>query len=150
MSHLKLKIVTPERVVYEAMVDSVTVPTTAGEITILKNHIPLVSNLLAGEIRTKIGNEEHSLAVSTGFVEVRPGNEVVLLADTAERADELDIKKIEEARDLAKKIMEEKRHLNDESFAAAAAALERELARHRVAMKRKGRSINLDQSDRGV
>ena len=65
----------------------------------------LVATLQAGEIRTKVGSKEHLLAVSTGFVEVRPGNEVVLLADTAELADELDIKKIEEARELAKKTM---------------------------------------------
>lgn len=137
MSHLKLKIVTPERVVYEAMVDSVTLPTAAGEITVLKDHIPLVAKLQAGEIRTTIGGEEHLLAVSTGFVEVRPGNEVVLLADTAELADELDLKKIEEARELAKKTMEEKRHVDVEQFAAAAAALERELARYKVALKRR-------------
>lgn len=150
MSHLNLKIVTPERVVYEAVVDSVTVPTTSGEVTILKNHIPLVSKIQAGEIRTKIGSEEHLLAVSTGFLEVRPGNEVVILADTAERADELDLKKIEEARELAKKTMEDKRHVDDESFALASAAMERELARYKVAIKRKGRSMAVDQQDREV
>ncbi|MEK9131104.1 MAG: ATP synthase F1 subunit epsilon [Patescibacteria group bacterium] len=137
MSHLKLKIVTPERVVYEAIVDSVTLPTGAGEITVLKDHIPLVATLQAGEIRTKVGSKEHLLAVSTGFVEVRPGNEVVLLADTAELADELDIKKIEEARELAKKTMADTRHIDQEQFALATAALERELARYKVASKRK-------------
>lgn len=137
MAGLKLKIVTPERVVYEAAVDSVTLPTTNGELTILKDHIPLVAKLQAGEIRTRVGNDEALLAVSTGFVEVRPGNEIIILADTADLADELDLKKIEEARDRAKALLEEKRLVDDEAFAAAAAALERELARYKVASKKR-------------
>jgi len=137
MAQIKLKIVTPERVVYEDVVDSVTLPTTSGEITILKDHIPLVSNLRSGEIRTLTGKEEILLSVSTGFVEVRPGNEVIILADTAERAEELDLKVIEEAHERAKKLLEEKRHVDTEAFAHAAAALERELARFKVASKRR-------------
>ena len=137
MSHLKLRIVTPERVVYESMVDSITLPTSAGEITILKDHIPLVSKLQAGEIRTKSNGVEQLLAVSTGFVEVRPHNEIVILADTAELAEELDLKKIEEARERAKALLDEKRQVDVEQFAAAAAALERELARYKVASKKR-------------
>jgi len=139
MAEIKLKIVTPERVVYEDVVDSVTLPTTSGEITILKDHIPLVSNLRSGEIKTTTGKEETFLSVSTGFVEVRPGNEIIILADTAERAEELDIKVIEEAQERAKKLLEEKRHVDTEAFAHAAAALERELARYKVANKQKRR-----------
>lgn len=143
MPNLKLKIVTPERVVYEALVDSVTLPTSSGEITVLKDHIPLVSKLQAGEMKTVAGGEEQFFAVSTGFVEVRAGNEVVILADTAELADELDAQKIEEARDRARALLEEKRHVDEEQFAIAAAALERELARYKVATKRaRGRSNN--------
>ncbi len=137
MANLKLKIVTPERVVYEAAVDSVTLPTTNGELTILKDHIPLVAKLQAGEIRTKVGNDEALLAVSTGFVEVRPGNEIVILADTADLAEELDLKTIEAAHERAKAMLEEKRSVDDESFALAAAALERELARYKVALKKR-------------
>lgn len=139
MSAISLKIVTPERIVYEDAVDSVTVPTQAGEITVLKNHVPIISVLQPGELRTSTGGEETFLAISSGFVEVRPGNEVVILADTAERSDELDLEKIEEARERAKKLLEEKRNVDDEAFAHAAAMLERELARHKVASKRKRR-----------
>lgn len=136
MPALKLKIVTPERVVYEDVVDSVTAPTTSGEVTILKDHITMTSVLQPGEVRTRTGSEETLLAVSTGFLQVRPGNEIVLLADTAERADELDLKKIEEARERARQLLEEKRLVDTEAFAAAAAALERELARYKVAVKK--------------
>src|SRR3989339_2026448 len=134
---LSLRIVTPERVVYEDEVDSVSVMTETGEVTILPHHIPLVSALRAGELRLKKDGEEHFLAVSTGFLEVRPGNQVIILADTAERVEELELEKIEEAKERARRLLEEKRHVDDIAFADAAAMLERELARERVLIRRK-------------
>lgn len=136
MNKLSLKIVTPERVVYEDEVDSVSAMTDMGEVTILPDHVPLVSNLRAGELRLKKDGEELLLVASTGFLEVRSGTEIVILADTAERIEELELAKIEEAKERARKLLEEKRHADDVSFADAAALLERELARYRVAMKR--------------
>lgn len=132
---MKFSITTPERVVYEDEVDEVTLPTTEGEITVLPHHIPLVTLSRAGVIRVKKAGKEEYLAVSGGFVEVQPGSKLTILADTAERAEELDIKKIEEAHERARKIMEEKDHTDDVAYASAAAALERELARLKVAHK---------------
>jgi len=137
VSKLSLKIVTPERLVYEAQVDSVTLMTTSGEVTILQGHIPLVAPLKSGEMKLKIGNQEEFLAISTGFVEVRSGNEVVVLADTAERLEELELEKIEQAKKRAEAILSEKRFADDRSFADAAANLERELARYKVAQRKK-------------
>ena len=137
MKKLKLNLVTPEKIVYEAQVDQVTAMTEAGEITILSGHIPLVATLRSGELRTKTDGHEELLVASTGFIEVRPGNEVVFLADTAERAEELDLKSIEEARERAARTLEEARNKEDVDFGALTAGLERELARHRVALKRK-------------
>lgn len=134
---LSLKIVTPERIVYEDTVDSVSVMTEMGEVTILPGHIPLVANLQAGELRAKKNNEEIYLVSSTGFLEVRVGNQVTILADTADRVEELELEKIAEAKERAKKLLEEKRNVDEVAFADAAAALERELARERVAIKRK-------------
>lgn len=134
---ISLKIVTPERVVYEdAAIDSVTAMTDSGEITVLPGHVPLVSNLRAGEMRFKKNGEEILLAASTGFLQVNAGSQVVILADTAERVEELELAKIETAKEHAQKLMLEK-HVDDVSFAHAAAMLERELAREKVAMKRK-------------
>ena len=93
--------------------------------------------LRAGEMRIKRGGEEHFLVASTGFVEVRSGNQVVILADSAERAEDLELEKIEEAKERAQKLLLEKRGVDDVAFANAAAMMERELARHRVATKRK-------------
>ncbi|TAL51276.1 ATP synthase F1 subunit epsilon [Patescibacteria group bacterium] len=137
MKKLHLSIVTPERIVYEDEVDSVSVMTDMGEVTVLPDHIPLVANLRAGELTLRKDGAVEYLVASTGFLEVRPGNKLVVLADTAERAEELELEKIEEARERARQLLEEKRHVDDVAFADAAAILERELARHRVAMKRK-------------
>ncbi len=137
MKKLHLSIVTPERIVYEDEVDSVSVMTDMGEVTVLPDHIPLVANLRAGELTLRKNGDVSYLVASTGFLEVRPGNKIVVLADTAERAEELELEKIEEARERARQFLLEKRHLDDVAFADAAAILERELARHRVAMKRK-------------
>lgn len=134
---LSLKVVTPERIVYEDDVDSVSVMTEMGEVTILPNHVPLVSNLRSGEVRLKKNGEESYLVASTGFLEVRPGNQVVILADTAERVEELELEKIEEAKERARKFLTETRHKDDVAFADAAVHLERELARYHVALKRK-------------
>ncbi|MBI4435203.1 ATP synthase F1 subunit epsilon [Candidatus Uhrbacteria bacterium] len=137
MKKLHLSIVTPERIVYEDEVDSVTVMTDMGEVTVLPDHIPLVANLRAGELTLRKDGAVQYLVASTGFLEVRPGNKLVVLADTAERAEELELEKIEEARERARQLLLEKRHVDDVAFADAAAILERELARHRVAMKRR-------------
>lgn len=133
MKYLQFKIVTPERIVFEDTVDAVILPTVDGEITVLPHHIPLVSLLQAGILRIKKGAEETPLAVSSGVIEV-DGKRVVVLADTAERADELEEEKIEKAREAAQKLMAEKRG-DTEGFAEASAALERELARLKVARR---------------
>lgn len=88
-------------------------------------------------MKLKTGNQEEFLAISTGFVEVRGGNEVAVLADTAERLEELELEKIEEAKKRAEAILAEKRFADDRSFADAAANLERELARYKVASRKK-------------
>jgi F-type H+-transporting ATPase subunit epsilon len=138
---IEFKIVTPERIVFEDSVDAVILPTVDGEITVLPNHIPLVSLLAAGVLRIKKGAEETPLAVSSGVIEV-DGKRVVVLADTAERADELEEEKIEKAREAAQKLMTEKR-ADAEGFTEATAALERELARLKVARRyRRSRGSN--------
>lgn len=139
MAQLKLKIVTPERIVFESTVDSLTAMTENGEITVLANHIPLATLLKAGEMRVMNGKEETLLAVSTGLLEVRGGNEVVILADTAERSEELELSAIEDAKKRAESALEEAKSKDAVSFTDAAAHLERELARYRVALKHKHR-----------
>lgn len=133
---LQFELVTPERLVFQEMVDQVTLPTTLGEITILPNHQDLVANLVSGIAHLTRGTVEEDVAVSGGFIEVKK-NSVRVLADTAERGEELDLKTIEQAKQRAEEVMKATDRRDDAAFAAAAAALERELARYRV-IKRRG------------
>ncbi len=131
---IKFKIVTPEKTVYEAEIDQLTLPTQEGEITVLPDHIPLISVLAPGELVAKKGSEEIAMAVSGGMIEVRK-NEITILADTAERAEEIDIKRAEEAKARAERLKEEKIRLDETEYATAAAILEKNLARIKVARK---------------
>jgi len=145
MHKLSFELITPERVVLKDEFDSATVPTGEGEITVLPGHVPLVATLATGMITVLKGGMESFLAVSGGFIEVQPGSKVIILADTAERAEELELEKIEAARERAEKLLTEKRQIDDLTSAAAIAALERELARLRVAKKHRSGRRQLPQ-----
>ena len=129
---IKFEIVTPERVVLKEQVVQVTVPTKQGEITVLSNHIPLVAGLLSGviEIVNKDGNSE-IMSVSGGFIEVSK-NKVVILANTAEMAEEIDITRVEEARERAEATVKDLRHFDRERFVSVNAGIAKELARSRA------------------
>lgn len=135
---MKLKVVTPERIVFEDTVDSVTAMTESGELTILPGHVPITAVLRPGEAMLRKAGAPSYLAMSTGFMQVCPGNEVLILADTAERMEELELSKIEEAKKMAEQILLEKKAIDDVAFASAAANLERELARYKVVLRRRG------------
>jgi F-type H+-transporting ATPase subunit epsilon len=140
MKTLTYKIITPERIVLEGEAVALSVMTDSGEITILPGHIPLASLLRAGEMRVKTADgEEELLAVSTGLLEVQKNNQIVILANTAERSEELELAEIEAAKTRAEEALKNSRHREDVTFADAAAHLERELARYRVALKGKKR-----------
>jgi len=135
---LKLKVVTPERLILEELVDSVTVPTTEGEIGILPEHVPLVAGLKSGDIVAKTNGEEVPMAVVGGFVEVNKVEgmtTVVILADFAEHVEELTDEAIERAHARAaelKKAMENKEHVDFEHFESE---LERSITRIKIADK---------------
>lgn len=135
MAKLKFTIVTPERTVLSEEIDSLTCPTTTGQITVLPGHVPLISSLQAGELGAKINGKQEYYAVSGGFVEVRPGNEVVILADTAEHATEIDTQRAEEAKKRAEESMKNATRLSEEEYAALAAQLQKSLARIKVSRR---------------
>jgi F-type H+-transporting ATPase subunit epsilon len=132
---INLTITTPERIVFQDQVDEVVLPTPQGEIGILPNHLPLISLMSAGEIRVKKGEEMTPLAVSSGFIEVR-NNQVTILADTAEKAEEIDEQRAQAGRERAQALMKE-RATDDVGLAGAQAALAKELARLKVARKKR-------------
>ena len=139
MKTLEFKIATPERVVFDAKaVEAITLPTRMGEITILPEHIPLVAALVPGELKVTIGGQVVVMAVSGGFIEVRPGK-VVVLADTAERAEEIDEVRADEARARDEALMKQERVAESTDYAALTVKLEKELARLRVVRKHRER-----------
>ena len=135
MIHFRL--VTPDRVLADEEVLSISLPTVEGELTILPHHAELTALLVPGIIKIKKSgkNVEEEVAVSGGFIHITKDGQTMVLADTAERGHELDISIIEEAKKRAQEVMRQAVTKDDVSFVAAAAALERELARFRVATK---------------
>lgn len=131
---LHFQLVTPERTVLSEELDSLSCPTTMGQITILPNHIPLVAGLKAGELVAKADGKEHFIHVAGGFIEIRPGNHIVALADTAEHHHEIDIQKAEEAVSRAQKAMKETK-MSSEEYARVAASLNSSLSRLNIARK---------------
>ena len=131
---IQLEIVTPERLVYEDEVDSVNVPGIEGELGILPHHAPLVSTLGYGELRIRKGGAEESFAIVGGFVQVRP-DKVVVMAETADLASEIDLERAQEARREAERALETG-YTEGANLSAARAALQQALMRIRVAERR--------------
>jgi F-type H+-transporting ATPase subunit epsilon len=129
MATLKLEIVTPEAKVYSEDVDMVTLPGVEGEMGIYPQHVPLMTQLVAGEVTVRKGGQEFFLAVGDGFVEVT-GERVSVLTDMAVKADNIDEAKAEEARKRAEARLAEK--LEEEEVAAINAALANSLAQLKV------------------
>ncbi len=142
MSTIHFKIATPEKVVYENDILQVSIPTTTGEITVLPHHSPLVSILQAGELKLKDDKGEQIIAVSSGFLEVRANNEVIILADNAERADLIDIDRAEQARKRAEEEMSKAKAGENVDYARLQAVIDREMNRVRVGNKYKKININ--------
>ncbi|MFQ6015032.1 MAG: F0F1 ATP synthase subunit epsilon, partial [Anaerolineae bacterium] len=132
MAKLLLDIVTAERLVYSDEVDMVTAPGIEGELGILPRHTPLMTALQVGELRIRKGDQVEHFAIGGGFMEVRP-DRVVVLADTAERADEIDVERAEAARQRAEKLLAEGPPREDLS------RLEGALRRSRIRLKVAGR-----------
>lgn len=130
MNLIKFEIVTPEKVVLKETIKSITVPTREGIITILPHHIPLVGILAPGVAEIKKENDEIEIfAVSSGFIEVQR-DKVIMLADTAELAKEIDI---ERAKKRAEEVKKEAENKDDVDFAGIQAYIEKELARVKAA-----------------
>ena len=137
MTSVRLEIVTAERVVYSEDVDVLVAPGVEGQLGILPHHAPLMTTLQPGELVVKRGGEELSLAISGGFLEVRP-DRIIVLADAAERAEEIDIARAEEAKRRAEERLRE-HHIPGVDEAQVESALRRALARLEVVERRRKR-----------
>ncbi len=136
VSTVRLDIVTAEQLVFSEDVEVVVAPGVEGQLGILPHHTPLMTMLQPGELRVRKGGEEFFLAISGGFLEVRP-DRVVVLADAAERVEEIDIARAEEAK---RRAQEQLKHPTPEvDSTRAEAAMRRAMARLQVAERRRKR-----------
>lgn len=126
---IRFEIVTPERVVLKEEIKQVTIPTEEGELTVLPNHMPLVSIIKPGVIElTNQTGEIKIMSVAGGFLEVLR-NKVVILADSAERAEEIDAIRCEEARCRAEETLKDLRQFDRERYVSISATITKELAK---------------------
>jgi F-type H+-transporting ATPase subunit epsilon len=137
---LQCEIVTQERSVFSGEVDSVNLPGSEGRMGILPNHTALLTTLGYGEVIVRTGEEEEFFAIGGGFAEVQPDH-VIILADSAEYAAEIDIERAMEARARAEKFMEEGVPEDPERYAQIRASLARAQIRVDVARRRRRREM---------
>ncbi len=136
MGQIRCEVVTAERTVFDEDVDMVVAPGSEGQLGILPNHAPLITSLTFGELVIHRRDQEDAfIAIGGGFIEVRPDH-VTILADSAERAEEIDLERAEEAQHRAEQLMAQKRR-EDVDFVRAEAALRRSLIRLKVAKRRR-------------
>jgi len=135
MAHLSVIITTAERKVFESdSIAQITLPTTSGEVTILPNHVPLMSVLSIGEVRlAQKDGTKADIFVNGGIVQLS-NNHLEILATIAEHADELDTAKIEEAKRRAEKLLQEQPV--DVDIAQVEAALKQELVKEKIVQRR--------------
>lgn len=146
MNHINFQLITPEKTVLSKELTSLSCPTTLGQITILPGHIPLVANLVTGELHAKTENDDSFVFVAGGFVEVRPNNQVVVLADAAEHHFEIDQKQAEAAKTKAEEAMKQRGSMSEQEYAKVAAVLQQSLARLNIARRHSHRKPPLEIS----
>ena len=128
---LHLQIITPEKIVFDDEVYQVTLPTTTGEITVLPNHIPLITSIEPGELVFKKSQKYTRMAAGFGFAQISAQNAKILV-DLATPEEELEEKAIEEARKKAEEALKQKHLLSEEEYATAAANLQKALVQLKV------------------
>lgn len=132
---LQLTITTPLRTVYNSEVDQLTVTTSAGELTILPDHVPLIIPLMVGQAMVKKDGHEIYHAIDGGILEVRHNNQVVILSDRSENATEIDLERAEEALKRAQESMENAKDGIEIDYQKLELNIARELNRVKLAQK---------------
>lgn len=130
------EIVTPERLTFSDEVDEVAIPGVQGEFGVLPGHVPFFSNLQVGEVVAKKDGTLTHFAVSGGFAEVHEDH-VIVLAETAERAEEIDVDRALASKSRAEEILKKAKDSSELEFKRAELRLKRALTREEVSKKRR-------------
>jgi len=142
---LQCDIITQEKTVFSGQVDAVNIPGSEGRMGILPNHTALLTTLGFGEVIVRSGGKEEYYAIGGGFVEVQP-DRVIILADSAEYAEEIDIERAEQARARAEKVMAEGVPEDPEHYAQIRASLQRAQIRVDIASRRRRRAMPMGRT----
>ena len=134
MGKLHLEVVTPAKITVSQDIDMVVAPGTLGEFGILEGHVPFLSGIVPGELRYTVDEKTSYLAVTSGFAEVSDDN-VSILVDAAEVAEDIDVERAKKAMERAKERLEKARSAEDIDFIRAEAALKRAMMRIKVVEK---------------
>lgn len=137
MELFSLEIITQETVIFQDTAESVTAPASEGEVTILAHHAPFFSKLNPGRITIRKAGKETDLVTGTGFIDVAPENRVTILVDSATRAEEIDIRKAQEAKLRAEGLLKEQAKLSRTEFLRAEASLRKALLELKIARARR-------------
>lgn len=132
---IQCEIVTQERTVFSAEVDTVNLPTPEGRMGVLPNHMVMLTTLGFGEVVVRRGGEEEYFAIGGGFAEILP-DRITLLADSAEEAEEIDVERAQRARERAEQAMREGVPEDSERYAQIEASLRRAQARIEISRRR--------------
>lgn len=140
---MQLKVVTPEKVIYDGEIDELIIPTVTGEIAVLPHHIDLLTQVVPGEMTIKHKGKDQHVAVTGGFLQIVDGV-LTLLSDYAVRSEEIDAKKALDAQKRAEETLKKKKEdLTERDFAVAQADMRRAILELKVANKRRGHRTQL-------
>ncbi|MDQ5900692.1 MAG: F-type H+-transporting ATPase subunit epsilon [Patescibacteria group bacterium] len=140
---MQLKVVTPEKVIYDGEIDELIIPTVTGEIAVLPHHIDLLTQVVPGEMTIKHKGKDQHVAVTGGFLQIVDGV-LTLLSDYAVRSEEIDAKKALEAQKRAEETLKKKKEdLTERDFAVAQADMRRAILELKVANKRRSHRTQL-------
>lgn len=140
---MQLKVVTPEKVIYDGEIDELIIPTVTGEIAVLPHHIDLLTQVVPGEMIIKHKGKDQHVAVTGGFLQIVDGV-LTLLSDYAVRSEEIDAKKALDAQKRAEETLKKKKEdLTERDFAVAQADMRRAILELKVANKRRGHRTQL-------
>jgi F-type H+-transporting ATPase subunit epsilon len=133
---MQLKVITPEKIIFDDQADELILPTTNGEIAVLPQHVDLLTEITSGEMIIKAKGKNHHIAVTGGFLQIDKGS-LSVLAEYAIRSDEIDAKKAQEAQKRAEEILKNVDKVGERDFAIAQMDIRRAVLELKVARKRR-------------
>jgi len=137
---MHVKVITPEKVIFDNEADELILPTINGEIAVLPHHVDLLTQLAPGEMIIKVKGKDHHIALTGGFLQIEQ-SELSVLAEYAIRSEEIDTKKAQEAQKRAEEVLKNTEKVGERDFAIAQMDIRRAVLELKVARKRRPNTI---------